>query len=213
MDSTLSLTTGQNISFTPQGIAIDGEMTLNQWIAFLHALHSVKDAYHCALADTINYGIDRYGQAEVALALEQAEFDVTDVTKATTIGQLSLHFRQTFHLSSEHYFVLSKVTDGKERAKWANLSVSEKLTALELKRSIEAGKLIRSSTIQSGSGHGSGINTIQGAIFKLDQWKKAMGGELNIVQLPAQERRNLLELLTPTITLAAAIEASLVGED
>lgn len=213
MDSSLSLTTGQNINFTPQGISIDGDMTLPQWTAFLNTLHSVKDAYHCALADTINYGLDKFGQAEVSMALEQAEFDVTDVTKATTIGTLSLTFRQTFHLSSEHYFVLSKIEDDKERVRWAKVAVTEKLTALELKRSIESGKIMRSSTIQKDSGQGSGINTIQGAIFKLDQWKKAMGGEVNIVLLPAQERRNLLELLTPTITLAAAIEASLVGEN
>lgn len=209
MDSTLSLTTGQHINFTPHGIDIVGEMTLPQWTEILNTLHAVKGAYHCALADVIHYGHEKFGEAEVAQALNQAEFEMNDVVKATNIGQLSLKFRQYFRLSSEHYFVLSKLTEPKEQAKWGQIAMSEKLTALELKRSIEGGKLIRTSTIQQNSGQGSGINTIQGAVFKMSQWEKAMGGINNIVKLPKEERRKLLDLLLPTITLAAAIEGSL----
>ncbi|MES2923129.1 MAG: hypothetical protein V4819_16350 [Verrucomicrobiota bacterium] len=209
MDSTLSLTTGQNIKFTSQGIAIDGEMTLPQWTDFLNTIHSVKDAYHCALADTITYGRDKFGDAEVSLALEQAAFDLNDVIKAGNIAQLSLTFRQTYHLSSEHYFVLSKMTDTAEQVKWANLAVNNKLTAFELKRSIEAGKLIRTTQIQSTSGQGSGFNTIQGIAFKASQWEKTMGGLDNIIKLPPEQRRSIIELLTPTITMVAAIEKSL----
>lgn len=209
MNSTLSLTTGQNINFTAQGILIEGEMTIQQWSAFLHALHSVKDAYHCALADTINYGVQKFGEAEVSLALEQAQFDLADVARATNIGQLTLGFRQTWHLSSEHYFILSKLPDDAQRTHWAAITTQEALTALELKRSIEAGKIVKSNEIQRTSGSGSGINTIQGAAFKLQQWEKSMGGIPAIVQLAPAVRKDLLELLTPTIELAAAIEKSL----
>lgn len=209
MNSTLSLTTGQNINFTPQGIQIEGEMTLKQWSDFLNTLHSVKDAYHCALADTINYGVENFGEAEVSLALEQAQFDLSDVARATNIGQLTLTFRQTWHLSSEHYFILSKLPEDLQRHHWANITTNENLTALELKRSIEAGKVIKSTEIQRTSGSGTGINTIQGAAFKLQQWEKSMGGVNAIVLLSPAVRKNLLDLLTPTIELAAAIEKSL----
>ena len=212
MDTTLSLTTGQTINFTPQGIDIAGDMTLPQWTQFLNTLHSVKGAYHCALADTINYGREKFGDASVALALEQAEFEEADVVKAGNIGQLSLTFRQTFHLSSEHYFVLSKITDPQQQARWAAEAVNNKLTALELKRSIEANKVIRTRQINSTSGNGSGFNTIQGIAFKVGQWEKAMGGLDNILKLPAEQRQSLVELLTPTISLIAAIEASLAAE-
>ena len=88
MQSALSLTTGQNIRFTPQGLVIDGEMTLEQWTEFLNTIHSIKSAYHCVLADHLNYGREKFGIAAVAIALEQAEFDLSDVLKAEAIQPL-----------------------------------------------------------------------------------------------------------------------------
>lgn len=187
-------------------------MTFDQWTQFLKTLHSVKGAYHCALADTIAYGREKFGDAQVGLALEQGEFEEADVIKAGNIGQLSLTFRQTFHLSSEHYFVLSKVTDTQQQSRWAAEAVNNTLTALELKRSIEAGKVVRTKQIANTSGSGSGFNTIQGIAFKVGQWEKAMGGIDNIVKLPKEQRESLIELLTPALTLIAAIEASLSAE-
>lgn len=210
MTSALSLTTGQNIHLTPQGLAIDGEMTLQQWTDFLNTIHSIKSAYHCILADHLNYGREKFGIASIAIALEQAEFDLADVTKAEAIGQLTLDFRETHQLNSEHYFILSqKLTEDKDRSRWAKIATKEHLTPLELKRSIEAGRLLKAEQIQDTSGQGSGILTIQGALFKMQQWSVKMGGTENILKLPPEDRRSLLDLLTPTIELAAALEDSL----
>jgi hypothetical protein len=43
----------------------------------------------------------------------------------------------------------------------------------------------------------------------MQQWEREMGGVEKIISLPEPERRNLLDLLTPTIALASAIEESL----
>lgn len=210
MTSALSLTTGQKFKFTPQGLTIDGDMTLQQWTAFLNAIQSIKSAYHCVLADHLNYGRDKFGIAAVAIALEQAEFDLSDVLKADAIGQLDFDFRETHQLNAEHYFILSqKLSDTKERTRWAKIAAKEKLTPLELKRSIEAGKILRAEQIQDHSGQGSGIITIQGALFKMQQWHVKMGGTDSILQLPLEDRQSLLDLLIPAIELAAAIEKSL----
>lgn len=209
MKTALSLTTGQNMRFSPQGLAIEGEMTLEQWTEFLNTIHSIKSAYHCVLADHLNYGRDKFGIATIAIALEQAEFDLSDVLKAEAIGQLTLDFRATHQLNSEHYFILSKLSDDKERTKWAKLATKNRLTPLELKRSIEAGKILKTDEIQDASGQGSGIVTIQGALFKMQQWQVKMGGTEKILELSSEERLNLLNLLTPTIELAAALEKSL----
>ena len=210
MKSALTLTSGQNIQFTHQGLRINGEMTLEQWTEFLHTIHSIKSAYHCVLADHINYGRDKFGIASVAIALEQAEFDLADVTKADSIGQLTLDFRQTHELTAEHYFILSnKLPEESERAHWAKIAAKEKLSPLELKRSIEAGKILKQNEITNTSGQGSGLNTIQGAVFRMQQWERDMGGAEKIIRLPCEDRQSLLELLAPMITLAAAIEESL----
>jgi hypothetical protein len=209
MKSAISLTTGQNIRFTPQGLIIDGEMTLEQWTEFLNTIHSIKSAYHCVLADHLNYGRNKFGIAAVAIALEQAEFDLADVLKAEAIGQLDFDFRDTHQLNSEHYFILSKLSDDKDRTRWAKITAKEKLTPLELKRSIESGKVLRAEQIQDTSGQGSGLLTIQGALFKMQQWHVKMGGTESILKLPHQDRQDLLKLLTPAIELAAALEESL----
>jgi len=209
-DTAFSLTTGQNIRFTPQGLVIDGEMTIEQWTNFLNTIHSIKSAYHCVLADHLNYGREKFGIAAVAIALEQAEFELADVNKAEAIGQLTFDFRSTHLLNSEHYFILSqKLTEDKDRTRWAKIATKERLTPLELKRSIESGKVLKTAQIQDASGQGSGIVTIQGALFKMQQWHVKMGGTDQILQLPEEDRQNLLALLTPTIELAAALEQSL----
>jgi hypothetical protein len=120
-----------------------------------------------------------------------------------------LDFRREHQLCSEHYFILSKVPLAAERERWAAIAVNERLSPLELKRSIEAGKILRSGDINQSSGQGSGINTIQGACFKLQQWERQMGGTQKIIELPAEDLRKLLQILTPTIALASAIETAL----
>jgi hypothetical protein len=210
--STIVLATGQNIRVTPHGLKIAGDMTFQQWNDQLKSIQLVKSAFHCVLADHINYGRKQFGDAQVAVALEQAEFDLADVVKADSIGQLTFDFREKHKLNSEHYFVLSKIESGRERERWAAIAKREDLSALELKRSIEAGKILHANQIASSSGQGSGINTIQGVMFRMQQWEREMGGAEKIKSLPSEERKALLNLLTPIIELASTIEQSLAAE-
>ena len=208
MSHTLQLSTGKSFRLGRCGLQIDGDLTHWEWKNLLASLQAVKHAYHCSLADVISYGRIHYGDTIVADDLTQLEFDLSDVTKSEAIGLLDFEFRDKHQLSSEHYFVLSKV-DEPERTRWAKIAAKEKLTSLELKRSIEAGHVTRMAELQANSGQGSGINTIQGVAFRMQQWEKSMGGYDKILHLPVQERQNLLKLLTPTIELAAKLEQSL----
>jgi hypothetical protein len=210
--STLSLSSGQDLRITQAGLHIHGEMTLDQWTELLASLQNVRHAYHCALGDAINYGRARFSNEEIAIALEQLEFDLNEVTKAECIGQLTLDFRERNPLSSEHYFVLSKHDAGIAK-KWAAIAVERNLNALELKRSIEAGKVLHSSDIQRFSGQGSGINTIQGVVFRLQSWETSMGGRDKILKLPVYDRMNVLNLLRPAIELASMIEQSIPEDE
>lgn len=207
----LSMPSGKTFHLTHTGLKIVGHLDLDEWRNLLESFHAVKHAYHCALADLISYGRNEFGDDEVAATLEQMEFELADVTKAEAIGQLTFDFREENPLTSEHYFVLSKLEKA-DCQKWAKIAVQNKLSALELKRSIEAGMVLRLEDIQNRSGQGSGINTIQGVVFRLTQWEKSMGGTDRIIQLPSKDRRDLLDLLTPAIELAAKIEASLTND-
>ena len=206
----LALPSGKSFQFSHYGLRFDGELKYNEWEQIINALHCVKQAYHCSLGDMISYGARKFGDAKVAATLEQMEFEMADVAKATAIGTLAIDFRETHELSAEHYFVLSKIEEP-ARTKWAKLASKNHLSALELKRSVEAGAILRLSQIQSESGQGSGITTIQGVVFKLQQWEKAMGGSAGILSLPPKDRGDLLELLTPAVALAAKLEESLLA--
>ena len=208
MPHSLSLPSGKVFTLTRSGLKITGEITQEEWKDILTSLQAVKHSYHCCLGDVINYGRVHFGDNAVAAALEQLEFEIADITKADAIGQLTLEFREDNTLSSEHYFVLSALSEA-DRIKWAKTALKHKLSALELKRSIEQGKVIRLAEIQSQSGHGTGISTIQGVVFRMQQWEKSMGGSAMILSLPIEDRKNLLTLLTPAIELASAIEQSL----
>jgi hypothetical protein len=188
------------------GLRIEGKLSLDEWTQIIRSLRDVRHAYHCALADAICYGKENFGAENVANTLEQTEFDFQDISKATAIGTLALGFREAHDtLTSEHYFILSGVEEP-ERSKWAEIAQREGLKPIELKRSIEAGQILRLADIASGSGQGSGITTIQGAIFKLRQWQNTMGGPDRILELPRTQLNELLTLLTPIIELASQIE-------
>lgn len=211
MISPLALTSGA-ILVSPHGLDIQGTLSLEDWKSLIGSLQSIRHAYHNALADAINYGHRTFGSEVVGTTLEQLEFDMSDANKAINIGTLSYHFRQAHPLTSEHYHVLATCAEEQHREKWAKLATDEKLTALELKRSIEKGEVIRTSEIQKLSGHGAGINTVQGVVFQFKQWENRIGGVQAALKLPEKERRDLLSHLTPMIELAAALESSLSNE-
>jgi len=193
------------------GLKIESDLDIIEWRELLASLQSVKHTYHCTLADVIKYGKERFSVSEVASSLEQLEFELSDVAKAEAISLLDYAFREKHILNSEHYYVLSKL-DEPLRSKWAKTAAKEKLTPLELKRSIELGKVVRIAEIQSQSGQGTGISTIEGVVFRMQQWEKSMGGTDKILELPQESRVNLLKLLTPAVELAARIEQSLAEE-
>jgi len=198
------------VTVTSHGIRIDGTITLEEWKQLLGSLQSIRNAYHCALADTITYGQKHFGNETVSETIQQMEFDMADATKAIAIGTLTYDFRQKHPLTSEHYHVLSTLAeDPAAQTKWAGLAQKENLTALELKRSIEKGSLIRTADIQRLSGHGTGIATVQGVVFQFNAWQRKLGGTQAALQLPIQERSDLLDQLRPMVELAAALESSL----
>ena len=191
---------------------IERDLSLEEWKELLIFLNRFKHIFHCSLADVLNYGRAKFSTEAVNVGITQAEFDFADVAKAESIGQLTLEFREKHALTSEHYFVLSR-QPAKDADKWAKIARSEKLTPLELKRSIEAGKVVRNADLAALSGQGSGINTIQGAIFRLQSWENSLGGRAKVIELPRKEREQILSLLKPTIELAATLEQSLADDE
>jgi len=206
---TLALKSGAKVIITPFGADIDGHLSYSEWREVLGSLAKIKHSYLSTLADVTVYGRRRFGDEKVHEAIEQLEFDLSDATKAAAIGALSLDMRRDYRLNSEHAFILSRCGDEQEREGWARKTFELELSPLELKRSIEAGRIVRQKELLEQAGHGAGINTIQGAAFGVRRWEAQMGGREQILLLPATARTKLLDVLRPMIELAAAIEKSL----
>ena len=202
---------GRKIQVHRNGISFVGQMHYEQWIEALATWKRVSEVYHFGLADFINYGRERFGAQKVQGALTQLDFDLADVMKAEAIGQSTLDLRLV-SLTSEHYYVLGRLLpEGKqEQGKWAALAEKHELSALELKKSIEAGKVIKQPEIDQTSGRNSGITNIEGLTLMFERWERQVGGEEKILHDWNDDLKRLwLEKVRPIVELAVKVERTL----
>lgn len=204
-----TLISDSSITVTEHGAVINRNLSLEEWQNAMKEIRRVKHAYHAVLADLTGYGTEHFGEQTVADAMEQMEFDLDDSNKAAAISNLSLSFRTLYSLNSEHAFILSAIKDDDEREEWAKKCKEHNLTALELKRSIQAGKIMRKEDLAKASGQGAGVPTVQAVRFQFERWCRAVGDKEKILNLPKPERRQLLTTLEPIIELAAEVQLSL----
>jgi hypothetical protein len=206
-----------NLDITPIGVQITGPMTREQYVQNLQRFKLVQETYHAALADFRTYGRRQFGTEFVDEAFTQLEFALHDVQKADAIAQVPFLLRDTYRLTTEHYYVLGKIFpgDSDEQQRWAELAKKHSLTALALKRSIEAdpsgNTIMTDTTIREQSGHGSGgIPVIEGIItVDFQRWKNHVGGEEKILRFPRPAKEKLLEELRPAAELYEKVMASL----
>jgi hypothetical protein len=204
-----NLITDPGITVTPHGALVTRTLTFDEWRRAMHSTRQVKRAYHAVLADLTGYGRLHFGEKAVADAMEQLEFEMDDANKATAIHKLPLEFRTLHGLDSEQAFVLSSVKDEDERTRWAETCRKENLTALELKRSIEAGKVMRKEDLAKACGQGAGLPTVQAVRFQFERWQRSIGGKQKILSLTPSARKEALKTLEPIIELAAELQLSL----
>lgn len=210
MSSTITISPSASIQITPNGAIITGNLDEKQWIHAVRTLKDIKAHYLTALGDVIGYGISHFGEETVGKHIEQLEFNLADANTALGIASLTYDFKSAYPLTPEHYYLLAKLPTDKDKEKWAQTAIEHKLSALELKRSIESGAPVSTKEINKKSGLGSGIATIEGALFHFNQWKQKIGEE-KLIELPRQSRIELLEKLRPVLDLAERIASTLAA--
>lgn len=211
MSSSLTLTPTASIEVTKHGAIITGNLSQKEWIGALQTLKDIKTSYLKALGDVVSYGRSNFGDEVVGTAIEQLEFDLQDANTALGISTLTYDFRKAHPLSPEHYFILSKLTSTTLKEKWAHIAVKQKLTPLELQRSIEKGEILRDEDVYNDAGRNAGITTIEGSIFQFNQWKNQLG-EDKILHLPRENKLELLEKLSPVIDLVEKLANALESD-
>ena len=192
-----------------------GDMKFEEYLDLLSGLKRVSEKYHLVLGSAVRYGNGRFGPDKVQEALRQMEFPHLDATRALAIGQLELSFSQTPKLEPDHYWVLASLCpdDPKKQALWAAAAEKHSLTALELKNSIAADKIVKDAQRAATSGRGSGqIGTFEAFELYFTQWERRMGGRQAILEGGRDVKEKFLQTTQDIADLRAAVEASLVTE-
>ena len=194
-------------------MVIPGKISYERWRDLLAAWKQIKGIWELGFADFINYGRKQFGEEKVDVALQQLEFDLGDANRALAIGMTPLGLRIE-ELTVEHYYLLGKAErDGKltakERGRWAAVAHKEKLSALELQKSLEAGKVVRLAVIEGMSGRDSGVASIQGISFWFERWESQVGGEEKILSWDKDTKLQFLQHARPIADLVAKVEKSL----
>ncbi len=155
----------------------------------------------------LGYGRREYGEEKVAEAMDQMSLEFADVEAMETLQKLETSPRS--ELSAEHHFVLAKAgVDAEAQTTWLETAWREKLTPVELRKSIIAGKVIRSEA--SGNGpHSAGVASPHAVRQQFDFWVRQAGDGWR--GLDRGQKEQLLGLLAPIAALVAEIEVDLAA--
>jgi hypothetical protein len=130
------------------------------------------------LADAAKKGIDE----QLTMVFEEVGISPVEVGKSLAIAAVPKSLRHD-RLTEEHYFVVSKLSLT-EQTKWLDEALKHNLNALEMKRSIEAGRVLKREQINELSGRNSGIVNYHGIINEWDRWRNKVGGREGILSWP-----------------------------
>jgi len=200
------------VTITKDGIVFAPGLPESTWRETLSMLKAVHDGYHAALADTISYGRSNYGEETVAEAMTQLEFPQADFNRACDVAKVPIGLRKNQQgLNSEHYQVVGHVfgDDEIKQKTWLKAASEEKLSPGELKRSIDAGKVVKDAAKTTGRGSG-GLVTIQGIMFGFSKWKEQVTEEQILNGWGEVEKREFLRETRDFANLRRAVVESLM---
>lgn len=185
--------------WTPNGLDIPETTTLENVKEILRAFKAFETTGALALADLLNFVKQRGWEKEVEQYMAQLEFDLSSVRRAQAVNEVPKALRNP-KLNSEHYWVVSNL-EREDQTKWLALAVKHDLTGFELKRSIEAGKVLKKEQIEMISGQGSGILNYQGILTDWKRWESKIGGDDGILSWPGHLQDRWIEDTRPIVEL------------
>lgn len=200
-----------SLEITQHGLRITRDLSQDEWRTTVMRLRQAKEAYHTCLGDLLDYGRHHFGASYVNDQIEQLEFPFEDITHAESIARVPRLLRETFKLTSEHYYILGLKfpQDNTSQELWAARSAEHKLSPLALKRSIERGEIITDTALLQQTGHGSGIPVLQGLTLPFTRWANQVGGLKEVKTWDEGKRAAVLQELTPIVEFALELRATI----
>ncbi len=198
---------GKPISWDGEGLVIPEGTTMEEIAGLLKGVAFFKSNMVLVLSDSLAFAMRQGWEKQLQLALEDSHLLEADVTRAMAIAKVPRGLRSA-KLTDEHYFVVSSISPS-EQTRWLKAALDHKLSGFELKRSIEAGKILKKKDLEALSGRGSGIPNYQAAILDWKRWTSQIGGSENLATWPTDSLKKFLNDVGPIRETIAAAEEEL----
>jgi hypothetical protein len=195
------------LKWVNNGLQIPEDTTIEQIKELLSNFSFWQTAEAIALADVLSFAKERGWVEEMQLVFEECDITATEVRRAMAIADVPRGLRHE-KLKSEHYFVVSSLPTT-EKTLWLDRALKHGLNAFELKRSIEAGKVLTKEAIAMLSGKGSGIPNYHGIVNQWSRWASKVGGVKGIASWPRPVLQQWLEDMMPILDAVAAAREAL----
>jgi hypothetical protein len=196
------------VRMTANGLVFDRPLTIEQWKEVGQMLKKAQKATLWWQADWMEYGKRSYEETDFDQAVSQLEFDFVGNKFDMLINLAAVPLeRRRPGLSAQHYLFLTKLPTMKEQDKWAKVAEVEKLTPMDLKRSIAQGEVVRGSEERQG-----GVNTIQEVVRSFLQWHRQVEARDPIENWPKEKHKELFAEIKPIVSLVDFLENQILEE-
>jgi hypothetical protein len=189
--------------WSPTGLDIPETTTLENVKEMLRAFKAFETTGALALADLLLFVRRQGWEKEVEQYMAQLEFDLSSVRRAQVVSEVPRALRNPV-LNAEHYWVVARI-EREEQVRWLDKAVKHKLSGFELKRSIEAGRVLKKKDIEQISGQKSGIINYHGILTDWKRWANKVGGDEGILTWPKDVQDRWLEDTRPIVELRSRV--------
>ena len=195
------------VRMTANGLLFDKALTIDQWKELGHWLKAARTATLWWEADWMQYGKTSYGEDDWDEAVDQLEFDFVGGKYDLLMSLAAVPIeRRRPGLTAQHYLFLTKLPTVKEQDKWAKVAEVEKLTPMDLKRSIAQGEVIRGSEERQG-----GLHTIQVVLSLFVAWHNKVNAKDPIKNWPKELCLQLLAEMKPMVDFISFLQKKVQG--
>lgn len=209
-NSELSLPTGVAV-FSKGALEFLRPPTQEEWEQIGRYVVASRSCSLRWIADWRRTGRRHFGDEAVAAAEQQLELEYKDLKSASALE--ALEGRGADAPSDEHAFVAGKMcSDPAEQTRWLDVARAEKLSAVELRRSIEAGRVVRESEPRPPSSS-AGYLTLEGISLDFKQWLARVQKDGFPQKWDAERLVRVRELLNPIREVAADVSVKILQGD
>lgn len=196
------------ISWVPgKGCVVRGDLTEEETRDALYGFQGVRREFGSFYSGFVRWARDKHGDFFVDEIFGQMQLPLNDAKQYDAIARVPWQARNAA-FSDEHYYVVGKADlKDPEREKWLEIAHDEDLSPLELKRSIEEGKVVHQEETPAGKGSGSGIVTIYAVRMIYMQWARKCASPVLAGEL--KEQTAILEELRPILEFADKLRAAI----